>query len=125
MSPANPAYTAKELQYQLEQTKSKILIASQETLPVALDAAQLAGLPKSSVFIFGDKEISGVRPYTQVLMADKEMSPVRLNHEEACNTIAYLCFSSGTTGKCPVEGYCISVAGHTTNLNSQAVVKVS
>ncbi|CAM0141002.1 unnamed protein product [Umbelopsis sp. WA50703] len=99
MSPANPAYTAKELQYQLEQTKSKILIASQETLPVALDAAKLAGIPLTSVFVFGDKEINGVKPYKRVLMAEKEMGPVRLNYEEACSTVAYLCFSSGTTGR--------------------------
>jgi 4-coumarate--CoA ligase len=98
VSPANPAYTAKELQYQLEQSNAKIVIASQETLAVALEAAKLASIPKSSVFLFGDHEVEGVKPYNKVLVAQKEMEAVRLNYEEARNTIAYLCFSSGTTG---------------------------
>jgi 4-coumarate--CoA ligase len=103
LTPANPAYTAKELQYQLEQTKSKIVIASAETLAVALEAAKLAGIPKSSVLLFGNREIDGVQPYNKVLLDDKEMKAVEYTYEEACNTIAYLCFSSGTTGKCDSE----------------------
>ncbi|KAG2173429.1 hypothetical protein INT44_008781 [Umbelopsis vinacea] len=99
LTPANPAYTAKELQYQLEQTKSKIVIASAETLAVALEAAKLAGIPKSNVFLFDDREIDGVQPYTKVLLADQEMEAVEYTYEEACSTIAYLCFSSGTTGR--------------------------
>lgn len=100
LTPANPAYTAKELHYQLEQTKAKIVIASEETLAVALEAAKLAGIPKSNVLVFGNREINGTQPYTKVLLADHEMEAVEYSYEEACNTIAYLCFSSGTTGKC-------------------------
>ncbi|KAH8554355.1 hypothetical protein BGW37DRAFT_484434 [Umbelopsis sp. PMI_123] len=96
---ANPAYTAKELHYQLEQTNAKIVIASQETLPIALEAAKLAGIAKSNVFIFGDREVNGVQPYSKVLIADQEMEAVHFTYEEACKTVAYLCFSSGTTGR--------------------------
>jgi len=103
LTPANPAYTAKELHYQLEQTKAKIVIASEETLAVALEAAKLAGIPKSNVLVFGNREVNGTQPYTNVLMADYEMEAVEYSYEEACNTIAYLCFSSGTTGKCESE----------------------
>ncbi|OBZ91830.1 putative 4-coumarate--CoA ligase 1 [Choanephora cucurbitarum] len=98
-SPANPNYTPKELAYQLEMTKAKVLIAHPSNLPNALAAAKLVGLDKSNVFLFGTKTVDGVLPYTQVFLNKRRAQPAKLTPEQARDTVAYLCFSSGTTGK--------------------------
>ncbi|KAI7897203.1 uncharacterized protein EV154DRAFT_433354 [Mucor mucedo] len=99
-SPANPAYTPKELAYQLEMTSAKVLIAHPTNVESALAAADLVGLPKSNVFVFGKQVINGVVPYYQAFLTSQRRADlIRLNAEEAKDTVAYLCFSSGTTGK--------------------------
>ncbi|KAI8362831.1 hypothetical protein BD560DRAFT_484036 [Blakeslea trispora] len=98
-SPANPNYTPKELAYQLEMTKAKVLIAHPSNLSNALAAAKLVGLDKSNVFLFDTKTVDGVLPYTQVFLNERRAQPVKLTPEQARDTVAYLCFSSGTTGK--------------------------
>ncbi|CAO3652439.1 unnamed protein product [Mucor hiemalis] len=99
-SPANPAYTPNELAYQLEMTKARIIVAHPTNVESALAAADLVGLPKSNVFVFGDKAVSGCLPYKQVfLTSERKASIIKMTAEEANDTVAFLCFSSGTTGK--------------------------
>ncbi|GAB5585501.1 hypothetical protein Unana1_00401 [Umbelopsis nana] len=98
VSPANATYTAEELLYQLKESKSKYLVTSPENLKPALEAAKSAGISKENIFLFGDKAIDGIRPYTHVIMADHEAPGEEYTFEEAKATTAYLCFSSGTTG---------------------------
>lgn len=99
-SPANPAYTPKELAYQLEMTNAKIIIAHSSNVESALAAADLVGLPKSNVFVFGDKAVNGCLPYKQVfLTSERKASIIKMTAQEAKDTVAFLCFSSGTTGK--------------------------
>jgi long-subunit acyl-CoA synthetase (AMP-forming) len=98
-TPANPAYTPKELAYQLEMTNAKVLIAHATNIDSALAAAKLVGLPKSNVFVFGNQAAQGCLPYTQVFLGERRANPVELSAEETKETVAYLCFSSGTTGK--------------------------
>jgi 4-coumarate--CoA ligase len=99
VSPANATYTAEELLYQLKESKSKYLVTSPENLKPALEAAKSAGISKENIFLFGDKAIDGIRPYTHVIMADHEAPGEEYTFEEAKATTAYLCFSSGTTGR--------------------------
>lgn len=99
-SPANPAYTPNELAYQLEMTKARIIVAHPTNVESALAAADLVGLPKSNVFVFGDKAVSGCLPYKQVfLTSERKASIIKMTAEEANDTVAFLCFSSGTTGR--------------------------
>ncbi|CAO3617940.1 unnamed protein product [Mucor fragilis] len=98
-TPANPAYTPKELAYQLEMTKAKVLIAHPSNVELALAAADLVGLAKDRIFLFGDKSVSGVLPYSQVFLNQRRATPVEFTAQQAEDSVAYLCFSSGTTGR--------------------------
>jgi long-subunit acyl-CoA synthetase (AMP-forming) len=98
-TPANPAYTPKELAYQLEMTKAKVLIAHPSNVELALVAADLVGLSRDHIFVFGEVAANGVLPYSQVFLNERRAAPVEFTAEEAKDSVAYLCFSSGTTGK--------------------------
>lgn len=81
-------------------TNAKIIIAHSSNVESALAAADLVGLPKSNVFVFGDKAVNGCLPYKHVfLTSERKASIIKMNAEEAKDTVAFLCFSSGTTGK--------------------------
>lgn len=97
-TPANPAYTPKELAYQLEMTKAKVLIAHPSNVELALAAANLVGLAKDRIFIFGSESVNGVLPYSQVFYNERRATPAEFTAEQAKDSVAYLCFSSGTTG---------------------------
>lgn len=98
-SPSNPAYTPTELAYQVEATKAKVMIAHVSNIDIAVKAAEMVGLPKSSILIFGNETVNDIRTFRQALFSDKPGSPVKLTSEESETHVAYLCFSSGTTGK--------------------------
>ncbi|KAL0085515.1 hypothetical protein J3Q64DRAFT_1101923 [Phycomyces blakesleeanus] len=97
-SPANPNYNTGELVYQLEMTKAKILVAHSENIKTALEAAKVVGLPANRIFVFGDDTINGVLPYS-ALLGDRLAIPVDYTEKEAAESVAILCFSSGTSGK--------------------------
>lgn len=98
-SPANPTYTARELAYQLGETKATVLIAIPENLDTAFEAAAAVGLPKERIFVFGDKDARGIQPFKKALIGTRKAELIKYTPEEAKETVAYLCFSSGTTGK--------------------------
>lgn len=80
-------------------TSAKVLIAHPTNVQSALAAADLVGLPKSRVFVFGKEVTNGVVPYYKVfLTGQRRATLVDLTAEETKDTVAYLCFSSGTTG---------------------------
>lgn len=80
-------------------TNAKVLIAHPTNVDSALVAADLVGLPKSNVFVFGNEVANGVLPYSQVfLTGQRRATLIDLTAQEAKDTVAYLCFSSGTTG---------------------------
>lgn len=96
---ANPNYNVEELTYQLEMTKAKVLICHEENLDTALKAAERVGILKKNMFIFGDKAVNGIQPFQTALIRQRKAVPAELTHEQAKDKVAYLCFSSGTTGK--------------------------
>ncbi|CAG8524389.1 8634_t:CDS:10, partial [Scutellospora calospora] len=96
---ANPKYRAKELEYQLINSGASVLIVHPEFLESALEASNNAKIPTSRIFLFGDKEIKGLKPYRSILLGDREIVPVSYTSEEVESTTAYIPYSSGTTGK--------------------------
>jgi 4-coumarate--CoA ligase len=81
-------------------TKAKVLIAHPSNIDAALEAASMVGLSNSNVFVFGKQGTNGCLPYSRVfLTSERRAAPLKLTPEEAKDTVAYLCFSSGTTGK--------------------------
>lgn len=86
--------------HQLKASKAKIIICHEGNLSIALTAAEKVGLPKSNVFLFGDAAIDGVQPFETSLLAGEQPILLKpLTYDEAKDKVAYLCFSSGTTGK--------------------------
>ncbi|TBU63558.1 amp dependent CoA ligase [Dichomitus squalens] len=103
VSGANPAYTAEELEYQLGVTKARVLISHAGSLPVALAAAHKAGVPFDRVVVFD--EVPGAKNVTVHQLVDEGLSQPqafiepRLAPGEGRKKLAFLSFSSGTTGR--------------------------
>ncbi|ORZ13199.1 hypothetical protein BCR42DRAFT_467657 [Absidia repens] len=97
VSPANPAYTVKELTHQLSLAKAKVILCGQENVQVVLEAAEKCGLKKTNIFVFGEEAVQGVQPYSQVLLFGRRLpAPVKISNPS--DQLSYMCFSSGTTG---------------------------
>jgi len=94
----NPEYTIEEFTCQLEDSGANYIVASPSCVSVAIKAAAKAHIPHKNIFLFGDKEIKGIKPYSS-LISEREMNPIEYPPEEVKSTTAYLCYSSGTTGK--------------------------
>ncbi|KAF8187779.1 phenylacetyl-CoA ligase [Pholiota molesta] len=110
ISGANPDFTTNELLYQLQATKAAVMIIDPDSHPIALEAARQAGLPSDRIilFLFDTKVIPdhvranhetvssllefGLRNKT--LFVERKLSP-----GEGKTKLAFLSFSSGTTGR--------------------------
>lgn len=91
-------YTVDELTYQLKDSGAKYIIAFPLFLSNVIKASAAANIHESNIFLFGDAEINGIKPYSSFI-SEKEANPIEYSQEEAKSTTAYLCYSSGTTGK--------------------------
>ncbi|KAH9903440.1 amp dependent CoA ligase [Cubamyces lactineus] len=100
---ANPAYTSDELVYQLTSTKARVLVAHPSSLPVALEAAHKAGLPADRVVVFepvpGANDTTVEELVAQGLEHTQRFVERRLQPGEGKRKLAFLSFSSGTTGR--------------------------
>ncbi|KIM38392.1 hypothetical protein M413DRAFT_245572 [Hebeloma cylindrosporum] len=108
ISGANPDFTENELLYQLQETKASVIITRPESLPVALKAAHAAGLSSGRIILFDEKGISGeVRQNHETVgsvlefgLRNKTAYRERiLAPGEGRTKLAFLSFSSGTTGR--------------------------
>jgi 4-coumarate--CoA ligase len=94
----NPTYTIEEFTCQLKDSGADYIVASPSCVSSATNAAAQANIPHKNIFLFGNEEIRGIRPYSS-LISEKEMDPVEYSPEEVKSNTAYICYSSGTTGK--------------------------
>ena len=96
VSPANPAYTVRELVHHLRDSGAKILVTQKRLLEPALAAAKEAGIAKGNVILIGEERESGIRHFRDVLVeGGKEGDREKI---DAKRNLAYLVYSSGTTG---------------------------
>ena len=97
VSGANPMYTESELAYQLKISRAKLLVAHPLSYEVALKAAKAVGL-KDVIGMEGDKGMT-VPKLVQIGESSGEVVvPLQLRPGEAKKTMAFLSFSSGTSG---------------------------
>ncbi|EIM92300.1 amp dependent CoA ligase [Stereum hirsutum FP-91666 SS1] len=104
---ANPAYNAAELEYQLSTTKTVSIIVHPAFLPAALEAASKCSIPAERIILLSDSQSSkskDVHPHLDDLIAyglsqKPNFVERRLAKGEAKTKLAFLSFSSGTTGK--------------------------
>ncbi|KAK0645300.1 AMP-dependent ligase vlmC [Lasiodiplodia hormozganensis] len=108
-TPANAAYSAPEIEYQLKDSGAKCLFTCLPLLPTALEACSKAGIPKNRIYILDvPKEITGGKSapseYKTVdqLIKEGEKLPRLENLDwsdgEGARRTAFLCYSSGTSG---------------------------
>jgi 4-coumarate--CoA ligase len=99
LSPANPAYTVKELAFQLKDTGAKLLVTQLAFLETAVAAAKEAGIPDDRIILIGDekdksmkyKHFSSIREFAGT-------SRWRRTKLDPKKDLAFLVYSSGTTG---------------------------
>ncbi|KAF5027054.1 hypothetical protein F66182_823 [Fusarium sp. NRRL 66182] len=113
---ANPAFTPRELAYQLKNSGSTFMFASTAQLPTALEAAETASLSRDNVFVldpsipppFGSnaaapspaRQKDGLRLWTDLVSSNQEQAKTWQWVEPADpeTTACCLNYSSGTTG---------------------------
>lgn len=102
--PANPGYTADELLHQLRTAKASLIITHPAFLDTARLAARAAGMSEDRI-VFIEKPIRPVSGHTSLEdLIELGMSKTTSFHErqfksgEARTALAFLSFSSGTTG---------------------------
>lgn len=67
-----------------------------ELLPVLLKVCAKVGIPKERIFLYGEKEAQGISSVYS-LLADKPVS-FPLKGIDSKEDVAFVCYSSGTTG---------------------------
>lgn len=108
-SPANAAYSADELRHQLTNSGATCLFTVVPLLPVALEAAGKAGIPKDRIYICelpdkatgGAKTATGFKTLGQLIKDGSslpELEPIKWSKGQGARQTAFLCYSSGTSG---------------------------
>lgn len=110
---ANPAYTARELSHQLKDSDPRIVLAAENCLDRAFEAADLVGFDKNKIFLFGELPIDHEKdiPETASRNQTHHWAGLIANAEAGRNFVweerssrefsertAILIYSSGTTG---------------------------
>ncbi|KAJ3417284.1 hypothetical protein HDV05_005740 [Chytridiales sp. JEL 0842] len=98
VSPANPTYLPSELLYQLKDSGAKYVITSSALLPAALEAASGAGIPRERILLF-DGAHQGLKGLRDLFSKKGGSVKVAFTKDELWSMPAYLCYSSGTTGR--------------------------
>ncbi|KAH8717840.1 Acyl-CoA ligase azaF [Beauveria bassiana] len=104
---ANPAYTPKEIAYQITNSEAKVILAHPSKVDDVLAAAAEAQFPQDRIFHFSDDvsgaagPVQGLRDWTSLLVDDDAASSwtwPSLSAAEARTQLATINYSSGTTG---------------------------
>ncbi|KAJ7695976.1 phenylacetyl-CoA ligase [Mycena rosella] len=103
VSPANPDFSRKELEFQLKATKATLLIIHPDALDVSVAAARETGLPMDRILVFDvpNAKASNFITVDGLIkrgLRMKAFSDRRLRPGEGRTKLALLSFSSGTTG---------------------------
>ncbi|RYP31036.1 hypothetical protein DL767_005976 [Monosporascus sp. MG133] len=95
-STANPTYTAKELAYQMKDSKAKGIITQVPFLPVVLEAAKVIGIPENRIILLGDgRDPSGKFKHFTEIRGTGAHSQTSIDPKKDA---AFIVYSSGTTG---------------------------
>lgn len=101
---ANVAYSAPELEHQLKTSGAKVLFTCAPVLQTALTAAKAVGIPKDKIFILDlprHATPSSFRTVEDLITQGRtlpELEPLRWSKGQGERQVAFLCYSSGTSG---------------------------
>ncbi|KAG1879094.1 hypothetical protein F4604DRAFT_1579408 [Suillus subluteus] len=104
VSGANPLFTVDELVYQINTVKAAVIITHPDSLNVALASAHAAGVPADRVILFDIEGVTTQMVTVQVLVSQglasvPNFTERKLAPGEGKTKVAFLNFSSGTTGR--------------------------
>ncbi|KAH9204804.1 4-coumarate-CoA ligase, variant [Leptodontidium sp. 2 PMI_412] len=104
-SPANAAYSAHELAYQLKNCEAKALFTVVSLLPVALQAASQAGIERSKIFLLEmpgqldpSREFKTLSQFIDEGQRCPNLEVSKWTKGQAARQAAFICYSSGTSG---------------------------
>ncbi|KAL8641538.1 MAG: hypothetical protein Q9228_001658 [Teloschistes exilis] len=97
--PANSGSTVKELAFQLQDSGAKALATQKALLPTAIEAAKQVGIPEDRILLIGDDRDDSMRfKHFSSLRNLAGTSRYRRAKVDPRNDLAFLVYSSGTTG---------------------------
>ncbi|KFY17770.1 hypothetical protein V491_04936 [Pseudogymnoascus sp. VKM F-3775] len=104
-SAANPAFTLRELAYQIDDVQPSVILVHPDILPLVVEAVTKTGLSNSKIFQFSDvvcTPVLGIPDWRLLLGAecgvDEYVWP-SFTPEESLTKVATINYSSGTTGR--------------------------
>ncbi|CBY02352.1 similar to phenylacetyl-CoA ligase [Plenodomus lingam JN3] len=106
-TPANAAYSAAELEYQLKNSGAKALFTCVPLLQTAREAAKNSGIPENRIYILevpeqlGGKIPSGMKTVDDFIRQGEKLDrlePLNWQQGDGAKRAAFLCYSSGTSG---------------------------
>jgi 4-coumarate--CoA ligase len=97
VSPANPAYSASELAFQLKNSESKAILTLPALLETAYEAAKMAGIPRDRILVVGDEKTQDAQHFSDFIESAKDI-PRTERIVQGPSDLAYIPYSSGTTG---------------------------
>ncbi|OIW31188.1 acetyl-CoA synthetase-like protein [Coniochaeta ligniaria NRRL 30616] len=103
-TPANVAYSTAELEHQLKTSGAKALFTCAAVLKDALKAAKASGIPEDKVFILdipgfeNPKGFKTVDDLVELGRGSPELEPLVWSQGQGARQVAFLCYSSGTSG---------------------------
>jgi 4-coumarate--CoA ligase len=97
VSPANPAYTADELAFQLRDAGAKGLVTHVSCLETARRAAKKVGLSEDKIILLGSTKHPIVQHFTSI-GSTSAASKLQRTKIDPSRDLAFLVYSSGTTG---------------------------
>ena len=96
----NPAYTADELAFQLKDSGARAIVTQRALMDTAMKAARQVGIPEDMIILLGnDKDNSFRFKHFSGIKNLAGTSRYRRTKLEASKDVAFLPYSSGTTGK--------------------------
>lgn len=106
VTPASAAYSAPELEHQLRSSGARALFTCVPLLDTALKAAKAVGIPEESIFILpmngkGNDKRAPFTSLNELVDEGKKLAahaPLKWIKGQGARQVAYLCYSSGTSG---------------------------
>ena len=104
VTPASAAYSAAELEHQIKSSGATALFTCAPLLENALKAAEAGGIPKERIFLLdvpGANAINGFATLEDLINEGQklpELDEVRFVKGQGARQVAFLCYSSGTSG---------------------------
>lgn len=107
-TPANAAYSAAELEYQLRDSGARCLFTCLPLLELSLQAAKAVGMPRERIYLLevtdsatGGQKTEGFKTADDLINEGKNLprlEELNWTKGEGARRSAFLCYSSGTSG---------------------------